>query len=136
MFLAVFLHFLPACQDEDFLARVSVMFEVSKVQEGGRAEPESIREVGMCLRGDWYRLKAKDRTFPAEDPVKSLDVQVRELVLHCTAPFISIPRYCPYLCVLFVFLDKRVGWCQYISRVWRAKHSQGCVTIFRISVFS
>ncbi|CAN0587570.1 unnamed protein product [Ectocarpus sp. 12 AP-2014] len=30
----------------------------------------------MCLRGSWYTIGAKDGTFPAEDPVKSLDIQV------------------------------------------------------------
>lgn len=51
-------------------------FDVSRVPEGSKVEPSCVRQVAMCLRGDWYRLDAKDGTFPAEDPVKSLDVQV------------------------------------------------------------
>lgn len=69
-------------QDEDFFERVSVNFDVSKTPEGSRVEPTRTREVAMCLRGDWYMLTAKDGTFPADDPVKSLDVQVCLLV--CT----------------------------------------------------
>lgn len=64
-------------QVEDFLERVSVNFEVSPVLEGNRVEPQGLREVGMCLRGDWYRLRAREGTFPVADPVKSMDVQVR-----------------------------------------------------------
>lgn len=63
-------------QDEDFFERVSVNFDVFKTPEGSRVEPTRIREVAMCLRGDWYMLTAKDGTFPVDDPVKSLDVQV------------------------------------------------------------
>ena len=63
-------------KDEDFFERVSVCFDVSKTPEGSKVEPTRAREVAMCLRGDWYMLTAKDGTFPEEDPVKSLDVQV------------------------------------------------------------
>ena len=65
-----------AAQAEEFLERVSVNFEVSEVAAGDKVEPDCLMEIGMCLGGQWYRLKVKDGTYPAEDPVKSLDVQV------------------------------------------------------------
>lgn len=57
---------------------MSVNFEVSKTPEGSntKVEPRRVRQMAMCLRGSWYTISAKDGTFPAEDPVKSLDVQV------------------------------------------------------------
>lgn len=67
---------LAGFSEEEFLERVSVNFEVSKVANGGKVEPDRLMEVGMCLRGQWYRLKVKEETYPAEDPVKSLDVQI------------------------------------------------------------
>ncbi|CAN0178298.1 unnamed protein product [Pylaiella littoralis] len=67
---------LAGFSDEDFFERVSVNFDVSRTPEGAKVEPTCAREVAMCLRGDWYRLKAKDGTFPDDDPVKSLDVQI------------------------------------------------------------
>ena len=70
-------------QEEEFLERVLVNFEVSEVADGGKVEPDCHMEVGMCLRGQWYRLKVKSGTYPAEDPVKSLDVQVTEDFFDC-----------------------------------------------------
>lgn len=58
------------------MQRVLVKFDVSRAPEGLKVEPSCEREVAMCLRGDWYLLRAKDGTYPADDPVKSLDVQV------------------------------------------------------------
>ncbi|CAM9572596.1 unnamed protein product [Scytosiphon promiscuus] len=58
------------------LLRVAVKFDVSKTPEGSKVEPDCVREVAMCLRGDWYMLRAKDGTYPADDPVRSLDVQI------------------------------------------------------------
>ena len=70
-------------QKEEFLERVSVMFGISRVEKEGKKKPDRAREIGMCLKGDWYRLEIKDRTFPQEDPVRSLDIQVR-LFVHYT----------------------------------------------------
>ncbi|CAB1100002.1 unnamed protein product [Ectocarpus sp. CCAP 1310/34] len=67
---------LAGFSDEDFLERVSVNFEVSKTPEGSKVEPGRVREMAMCLRGSWYTIRAKEGTFPAEDVVKSLDVQI------------------------------------------------------------
>ncbi|CAN0078260.1 unnamed protein product [Ascophyllum nodosum] len=67
---------LAGFSKEEFLERVSVMFGISRVEKEGKKKPDRAREIGMCLKGDWYRLEIKDRTFPQEDPVRSLDIQI------------------------------------------------------------
>ena len=56
-----------------FLERIRSSFEVEPANEGRPSRP---REVGMFLSGRWYRLRALPGTFPADDPVRRLDVAI------------------------------------------------------------
>lgn len=62
-----------------FLARVGEIMDVAPTDH---PEPEGHHAWGMFLDGRWYRLAARPGTFPADDPVRSLDAAVlQELVL-------------------------------------------------------
>jgi uncharacterized protein (DUF1015 family) len=67
---------------EDFLTKVAEKFEIEEI---GKEEfkPSELHTFGMYLDGNWYKLTAKDGTFPAGDPVKSLDVAImQDNLLH------------------------------------------------------
>ena len=76
---------LGGLDQEAFLARVGESFELTEVDDG---RPDRPRCFGMYLGDRWYRLRAKDRSFPADDPVKSLDVAI--LQDNLLAPVLSI----------------------------------------------
>jgi uncharacterized protein (DUF1015 family) len=50
--------------------------------------PTAPRTFGMFLDGTWYRLTAKPGSFPADDPVNSLDVAI--LQNNLLAPILGI----------------------------------------------
>jgi uncharacterized protein (DUF1015 family) len=56
-----------------FVAAVKERFEVQPVENGRPARRQCF---GMYLGGKWHRLTAKERSFPGDDPVKSLDVAI------------------------------------------------------------
>jgi uncharacterized protein (DUF1015 family) len=58
---------------EAFLEKVRVAFEVTPASA---PKPPAARQFGMFLGGKWHRLAAKPGTFPAEDPVRGLDVSI------------------------------------------------------------
>lgn len=58
---------------DDFLAKVGEAFTVEQTDD---AEPRAPRTFTMHLDGQWYRLEAKDGSFPADHPVKSLDCAI------------------------------------------------------------
>lgn len=58
---------------EEFLAAVREKFEVEPADV---PEPAGQQAWGMFLEGRWYRLTAKPGTFPADDPVESLDAAI------------------------------------------------------------
>ncbi|MEG2651720.1 MAG: DUF1015 family protein, partial [Eubacterium sp.] len=60
---------------EEFLAAISNQFEVEKV--GTTPVHPSVKGTfGMFLGDTWYKLTAKEGSYDAEDPVKSLDVAI------------------------------------------------------------
>lgn len=59
---------------EEFLARVGEAFDVK--EKGDPVRPASPKTFGMYLEGQWYQLQARTGTFPADDPVGSLDVSI------------------------------------------------------------
>lgn len=76
----------------DFLAAVA---EVMDVEPTDAPEPQDHHRWGMYLEGRWHRVSARPGTFPADDPVRSLDAAVlQELVLE---PILGIgdPRQDP-----------------------------------------
>jgi len=63
-----------------FLARVAERFEAAPAV---RAEPDRPHTFGMFLDGGWQRLTARPGSFPANDPVASLDCAIlQENLLH------------------------------------------------------
>jgi uncharacterized protein (DUF1015 family) len=56
-----------------FLAKVGEKFEVAPA---AAPNPQAPASFGMYLGGRWYRLTAKPGSFPAQDPVRSLDVSI------------------------------------------------------------
>jgi uncharacterized protein (DUF1015 family) len=70
---------------EAFLDKVNEKFDVDKTTE---PSPDQATEFGMFLDGTWYRLKAKDGTFDAADPVAGLDVAI--LQNNLLAPILGI----------------------------------------------
>jgi len=58
---------------ESLRAAIAEKFEIG---EASQPSPERPTTYGMYLDGKWYRLAAKPGTYPAEDPVNSLDVAV------------------------------------------------------------
>lgn len=73
-------------QDErSFLARVSERFDVAP---SDAREPAAARLFKLFLGGAWYELRAKEGSFPADDPVRSLDVAI--LQENLLAPILGI----------------------------------------------
>jgi uncharacterized protein (DUF1015 family) len=70
---------------EAFLAKLGEQFEVAKTTVRNPSEPASF---GMFLGGAWYSLKAKPGSYPASDPVASLDVSI--LQDNVLAPILGI----------------------------------------------
>jgi uncharacterized protein (DUF1015 family) len=64
---------LNGLDEETFLGRVGERFEVSPTES---PRPAAVHDFGMFLGGKWYRLRARPGTYPADDPVQSLDVAI------------------------------------------------------------
>ncbi len=76
---------LNGLTSEQFLARLGETFTVAPAAQRNPSGPASF---GMFLDGRWYSLKAKPGTYPAEDPVRSLDVSI--LQENVLAPILGI----------------------------------------------
>jgi uncharacterized protein (DUF1015 family) len=68
-----------------FLAKVAERFTVEPATKG---RPAKATTFGMLLGGRWYRLSARPGSFPADDPVRSLDVSI--LQENLLAPILGI----------------------------------------------
>ena len=68
-----------------FLARIGERFAIEPTSD---PEPPAVRTSTMYLNNQWYRLTAKPGTFPAADPVKSLDAAI--LQDNLLAPLLGI----------------------------------------------
>jgi uncharacterized protein (DUF1015 family) len=64
---------LNGLSSEMFLARVKEKFTVAVTNE---PMPRELHQFTMFLDGQWYSLTAREGTFPADDPVKSLDCAI------------------------------------------------------------
>lgn len=64
---------LGGLTSEQFLGRVGDAFEVSPTDDSTPREPHHFT---MFLDGQWYSLVARPGTFPAADPVQSLDCSI------------------------------------------------------------
>jgi uncharacterized protein (DUF1015 family) len=72
-----------------FLERVKESFDISPTWA---VKPGDPRTFGMYLAGQWYRLVAKDGSFPGDDPVESLDVAILQNNLLAPVLGIGDPR--------------------------------------------
>ncbi|MBR6244375.1 DUF1015 domain-containing protein [bacterium] len=70
---------------EEFMKKVLEKFEI--VREG-EARPRCAKEFGLYMDKKWITIKAKDGTFPADDPIESLDVAI--LQNNLLAPILGI----------------------------------------------
>jgi uncharacterized protein (DUF1015 family) len=70
---------------EEFLAKIREKFEVSTAVT---RQPSQAASFGMYLQGKWYTLKARAGSYPAEDPIKRLDVSI--LQDNLLAPLLGI----------------------------------------------
>lgn len=75
--------------EEQFLGRLEEVFTVTR---GAEPRPAAPRQFGMYLGENWYRLEAKPGTFPADDPVRSLDVAILQENLLSPILGIADPR--------------------------------------------
>ncbi len=71
---------LNGLSSEVFLTQVRDLFDVTETTDPA---PAGHHQWGMFLDGQWYNLKAKSGTFPADDPVRGLDAAIlQELLLE------------------------------------------------------
>lgn len=71
---------------EEFMKQVKSHFDVKAAQS--QVRPAVKGEVGMYLKGEWYRLKIKPELLQNPDPVERLDVSI--LQKHFLAPVLGI----------------------------------------------
>ena len=74
---------------DSFLAALRDKFIVTPSQE---RSPKALASFGMYLDNKWYSLKAKPGTYPADDPVRSLDVSILQENLLSPILGIQDPR--------------------------------------------
>lgn len=79
---------LNGLSTEEFMMKVKEKFEVKKISADNPYNPEGLHNYGMYFDGFWYKLTAKDGSFPEKDPVKSLDVSI--LQENLLAPILNI----------------------------------------------
>jgi uncharacterized protein (DUF1015 family) len=79
----------PGSPLDEFLAKVGERFDIA---DGEAEKPSEVRTFGMFLDGSWYRLTAREGTFPVEDPVRSLDVAILQDNLLAPVLGIGDPR--------------------------------------------
>ena len=80
---------LNGLTEAQFLAKVGEKFEVAASED---RSPKTPATFGMYLGGKWYSLKAKPGTYPADDPVRSLDVSILQENLLSPILGIQDPR--------------------------------------------
>ncbi|NLH48410.1 MAG: DUF1015 domain-containing protein [Myxococcales bacterium] len=68
-----------------FLERLREKFAV---EPAAAPAPQRLHDIGLYLEGRWYTMTAKPGTYPAADPVKSLDVEI--LSANVLAPLLGI----------------------------------------------
>lgn len=67
---------LNGLSKEDFLNKVEEKFEVEKCENNDGFKPTEKHTFGMCVEGEWYKIKAKEGSFNKEHPIQRLDVWI------------------------------------------------------------
>ncbi|MCP4545030.1 MAG: DUF1015 domain-containing protein [bacterium] len=80
---------LGGLSNDEFLTKLGEKFDCEPTD---KPEPERQTTFGMHLDGNWYRVSAKAGTFPADDPVKSLDGSILQENLLAPVLGIGDPR--------------------------------------------
>ncbi len=80
---------LNSLDSDEFLAKVQSKFTVEAVEDG---RPRERTHFGMYLEGQWWRLRAREGSFPTDDPVNSLDVAILQNNLLAPVLGIGDPR--------------------------------------------
>lgn len=82
---------LNGLSSEKYLAKVSEKFDVEEASTSPY-KPTGKHQYGMFLDGKWYVLKSKEGSYPANDPVLSLDSAVLQNNLLSPILGIEDPR--------------------------------------------
>jgi len=63
---------------QGFVVGLERAFEVERlpVASPEAARPRRRRELALCLRGEWYRLRVRPEVVPSGDPVRELDLLI------------------------------------------------------------
>jgi uncharacterized protein (DUF1015 family) len=80
---------LNGLDGDAFMAAVGERFDIVSTDDG---RPARRRCFGMYFNGAWHRLTAKEGSYPAEDPVRSLDVAILQDNLLASVLGIGDPR--------------------------------------------
>jgi uncharacterized protein (DUF1015 family) len=80
---------LNGLDEAALLDKIGAAFEVSPTDT---PSPKEARSFGMYLGGKWYRLRAREGTYPADDPVARLDVAILQNSLLAPILGIGDPR--------------------------------------------
>jgi uncharacterized protein (DUF1015 family) len=80
---------LNGLEDSAFLEKLSENFRVEKINSA--YTPDRLHCFGMYLSAQWYRLEAKEKSFP-EDPIGILDVSILQENILSTILGIRDPR--------------------------------------------
>jgi uncharacterized protein (DUF1015 family) len=74
---------------EDFMERIAGKFEISRTDN---PQPSALHHFTMYLDGAWYELVAREGSYPADDPVGSLDCSILQENLLSPVLGIGDPR--------------------------------------------
>jgi len=80
---------LGGLDPDEFLTQVAGRFNLKATNN---PEPDGAHHFGMLLDGRWYRLEARAGSFPADDPVRSLDASILQENLLAPVLGITDPR--------------------------------------------
>ena len=108
---------------EQFLAKVAERFEVGA---GGNRQPSQPASFGMYLQGEWYTLAARAGSYPANDPIKRLDVSI--LQDNLLSPVLGI--HDPRTDTRIDFVGGIRGMDELERRVNELRMTQGCAVAF------
>lgn len=61
---------------DELLAALGERLDVALAADGAAATPTSPRQFGVYLAGKWYTVRAREGSYDASDPVKSLDCSI------------------------------------------------------------
>jgi uncharacterized protein (DUF1015 family) len=80
---------LNGLDNDGFLEKLNKNFRVEKIKTAW--SPDRLHHFGMYLGGSWYRLEAKDNSFP-KDPIGILDVSILQENILSSILDIQDPR--------------------------------------------